>query len=368
MTPRSSHIRRVLPLLIGLLLVGCSPLRAERIAAAIGSAPAAAMGSTPTPEPQPAPQPYPQSMANGLTGDASCAAATARDATVSCKLPPKYGVPPGSPVAGLEQGVKVDIGGYALYLRCVGQGEPTVVFDSGLGASSEVWTHGFDIQDAVGASTRTCVYDRPGLGQSERRPGAVTGTSELFARELHRLLRYAGVTGPFVLAGHSVGGLDIRLYAYLYPHQVAGLVFIDSSQELQCTGQTTGFCGGAAELDGERYDLPASFVEINVRDHFRITGSLGDRPIVVLTAQNEGGRPTDANGTVSPWFLLQRLILSTSSSGVMVIAEKSDHLIPNEQPALVAYAVLQDAQAVRSGTLASCGTGYEALQGMCVAG
>ena len=117
------------------------------------------------------------------------------------------------------------VDGHRLYVHCVGNGAPTVVLVSGLGERTPSWAW---VQQAVSPSTRVCAYDRSGEGWSG---GEETGRR--FASDLHGLLRAAHVPGPYVLAGHSVGGVYALIYAARYPGDVAGLVLIDSSTPYQ---------------------------------------------------------------------------------------------------------------------------------------
>ena len=118
----------------------------------------------------------------------------------------------------------VDVGGHRLHLHCTGSGNPTVVLQPGGGDMSSVmgW-----IAPAVADHTRVCVYDRAGRGWSD--PTEATPDGEQYATDLHTLLHRAHVPGPYVLAGHSFGGLYVRIFAARYPREVAGLVLIDSA-------------------------------------------------------------------------------------------------------------------------------------------
>ena len=115
-----------------------------------------------------------------------------------------------------------DIGGRRLFLRCVGQGSPTVVFEGGL------TTDWYELQNQVASFTRVCSYDHPNGPWSRSDPAPTPRTARNFVADLHALLRMAGVRGPYVLAGHSNGGLFTQLYASTHPRQVAGLVLIDA--------------------------------------------------------------------------------------------------------------------------------------------
>ncbi|GAA2111900.1 hypothetical protein GCM10009841_35010 [Microlunatus panaciterrae] len=121
-------------------------------------------------------------------------------------------------------GQLIDVGGHRLHLHCTGSGSPTVVLEPGGGASSSDlgW-----IAPAVARDTRVCVYDRAGRGWSDATNGSQDGVH--IAADLHTLLDRAHVPGPYVLAGHSFGGLYVLNFAAQFPDQVAGLVLLDST-------------------------------------------------------------------------------------------------------------------------------------------
>lgn len=117
----------------------------------------------------------------------------------------------------------VDIGrGNRLYLLEKGSGGPTVLFESGIAATNLNWCH---IQETVSRFTHTASYDRGGLGWSS--PASTARTPCNIAIELHAMLENAGIKPPYVLVGHSFGGLVVRRYALLYPDDVVGVVLVD---------------------------------------------------------------------------------------------------------------------------------------------
>lgn len=116
----------------------------------------------------------------------------------------------------------VSIGSHRLHIRCEGNGAPAVIFDAALGASSLSWSL---VHPAVARLTRACAYDRAGFGWSET--GPLPRTAGRIADELHELLHRAGVPPPYVLVGHSFGGLGMRLLAARHRTEVAGLVLIE---------------------------------------------------------------------------------------------------------------------------------------------
>jgi pimeloyl-ACP methyl ester carboxylesterase len=118
--------------------------------------------------------------------------------------------------------------GHHLYLNCVGSGSPTVVLFSGLGEWTPNWAW---VQANVSATTRVCAFDRAGEGWSGG--NAVREDGHQLATDLHALLHVAHVPGPYVLAGHSVGGTYALVYAAQYPRQVAGVALIDSATPYQ---------------------------------------------------------------------------------------------------------------------------------------
>jgi pimeloyl-ACP methyl ester carboxylesterase len=120
----------------------------------------------------------------------------------------------------------VDVGGYRLHLNCTGNKSPTVVLIAGAGDFSFDWGL---VQPEVARFARVCSYDRPGSAWSDPGPTPRTMRQEVY--ELHTLLRAAGIKGPYVLVGHSIGGLIARVYAEQYPKEIGGMVLVDSTHE-----------------------------------------------------------------------------------------------------------------------------------------
>jgi pimeloyl-ACP methyl ester carboxylesterase len=209
----------------------------------------------------------------------------------------------------------VDIGGgRTMYLMCRGQGSPTVILEAGAGNDADTW-------DAVGLSpgsaqtallpgvaafTRVCAYDRSGTildleHRSRSDPVPMPRTAGDIVDDLHALVTAAAIPGPYVLAGHSFGGLVARLYAATYPDEVVGLVLIDAAHEDYYAAQREALSleqrmamarlaeEGPPELadypDRERLDTDTSAAQMRAA----AVSPLRPMPLIVLTH----GRPWD---------------------------------------------------------------------------
>lgn len=128
----------------------------------------------------------------------------------------------GLPAPYVSLGERVDVGGRSLYLDCRGQGTPTVVLDAGMGSGAGSWSSVFG---DLASTTRTCAYDRPGLGSSDPRGRHTLADT---TTDLRTALQVADESGPFVLVGHSHGGDYVRVFGDRYQDEVAGLVLVDS--------------------------------------------------------------------------------------------------------------------------------------------
>lgn len=128
-------------------------------------------------------------------------------------------------------GKLVDIGGRKMHLDCRGSGSPTVVFESGLGSGGSTdWRL---VQDKIATVTRACSYDRAGIMWSDGKSTPQDGAA--VADDLHATLSRAGITGPLVLVGHSIGGPYTTIYTAKFGDQVAGLVLVDPTHPDQIT-------------------------------------------------------------------------------------------------------------------------------------
>jgi pimeloyl-ACP methyl ester carboxylesterase len=228
----------------------------------------------------------------------------------------------------------VDVGGYRLAMFCSGKGAPTVVMESGFGWGGSAFGR---VQTKVEKTTRFCVYDRAGIGLSERRkpPGPVPAVRVV--EDLHALLQGAGIKPPYVLGGWSLGAFFVRLYTKHYPDEVLGLVTLDGTP----FGLPPPIQGGDLLDNGaEGYYLAAADAEVAA------SPSLGARPLIVLT-HNVRIPPQDP--VEAMWLNAQKRVARLSTSSILVRADLSGHGISMNQPNLSAEALRQVIAAVRAG-------------------
>ena len=124
----------------------------------------------------------------------------------------------------IQPGQLVDIGGRHINMQCAGAGKPTVILLSGIFSWSVVW---YKTQPVIAQKTRVCAFDRAAYGFSDpaSRPQIVSDVVE----DLHKALQAGSITGPYVLVGNSLGGLETRVYAQRWPEEVVGMILVDTS-------------------------------------------------------------------------------------------------------------------------------------------
>jgi pimeloyl-ACP methyl ester carboxylesterase len=252
---------------------------------------------------------------------------------------------------------RADIGGYELAYECVGEGEPTVILEAGLGAAGTNEFIGFI--DRVADRTRVCTYDRAGTDVSDDRPEGEHVTAALMAEELHRLLDVLKIKLPVVLVGHSYGGMPVRAFEGAYPDDVAGMVLIDVSSEPEVPVYERLDAG--PWIDGsDRIDIRATVRELHA------AGDLGDLPLVVVTA---GIIEDEWLATVPKLASRAQVRLAGLSSNAMqVVATDSGHFVHREAPDVVLAAIEQVVEAARSGSpLAACAEVFGSMDATCVA-
>jgi pimeloyl-ACP methyl ester carboxylesterase len=121
-------------------------------------------------------------------------------------------------------GQMVNINGHMMHITCAGEGSPTIILEAGAFSFSTEW---YWVQQQLATTNRVCSYDRAGNGWSEPVPGLRDGLH--IVRELHSLLQAANVSGPYVMVGHSLGGVTNPIFAAQYPEEVLGMVLVDSA-------------------------------------------------------------------------------------------------------------------------------------------
>ncbi|HEX8598892.1 MAG TPA: alpha/beta hydrolase [Chloroflexia bacterium] len=253
----------------------------------------------------------------------------------------------------------VDIGGRRLFIRCMGEGSPTVILEHGMGTESGSWAR---VQQAVAGFTRVCAFDRAGRGTSD--PATKPRTSDDMVADLHALLTNAQVPGPYILAGNSLGGFNARIFAHKYPDEVVGLVLVDSMHQDQFTRVEQALPPERPE-DPEEFKAfrksftqdykdpalnPEGFDQLTSHEQARAVTSLGDLPMIVLAASEFRMRIPDPRfGTYmhNMWHELQRDLARLSSNSKFVAVENSGHFIQIDQPQVVADAIRELVEQVR---------------------
>lgn len=293
-------------------------------------------------------------------------------------------------------GRSVDIGGRSLNIFCSGQGSPVVILESGNGEPGYAWS---EIQPEIASFTESCWFDRAGEGWSD--PGPFPRTSAATSTELHELLHRAGIPPPYVLVGHSLGGLNARVYDGMYPNDVAGAVLVDAAHEdepkrapafmlghtpsrslwrpIWILGQTARQLG-ILRLLTPREQLPPDPAQ-RTRDQiiralrqqpkaiavqFDATlpesyaqaanaGGFGDRPLIVLTAGNidTSAHPTEEDREFvayrQVWMHeIQPKLARLSTHGRQIIVARSGHEIPRDAPDAVIAAAREVVVALRT--------------------
>lgn len=286
-----------------------------------------------------------------------------------------------------QVGRSVDIGGRSLNIFCSGEGRPAVIFDSGNDSPGYAWS---DIQPEVAKLTRACWFDRAGYGWSD--PGPFPTTSAASSKDLHELLHRAGIPAPYILVGHSLGGLNARVYNGMYPSDVAGAVLVDAAHEDEPRRAPPAMLGrtvsrawwhpiwivgqlarrvGLLRLMRPHVTLPAdpaARTREEIVQALRVqpktiatqfdpsapdsyaeaerAGGFGDRPLIVLTRGRVSmpPNPTDVDRQLAAYELvwqheIQPKLARLSTRGRQVIVAQSGHDIPDEAPDAVIAAV-----------------------------
>ena len=277
------------------------------------------------------------------------------------------------------RGELVDVGPYRLHLECTGSGAPTVVLEPGAGASAASlgW-----IAPTVARDTRVCVYDRAGRGWSDPAPSPPDGAQ--IATDLHTLLGRAHVPGPYVLAGHSFGGLYVMSFAARYPEQVAGMILVDSTApstapvspgrvgSYSVVRHVSALLSATSRLGLGRLIARSGFSDLppRSRDEARASaatamemGSFVDEYGVASRSTREAGELTDLDGkplivltadrgSLDGWMADQDELATLSTNSLHRVVPGSTHqsLLENpEHAAAVSRAIHQVVRSVRAG-------------------
>ena len=262
--------------------------------------------------------------------------------------------------SGPAPGVLVPVGSHSLHVRCVGPAgqRPTVILEAGGGAYSTVWSR---VQDLLATRVRTCAYDRAGLGWSQPGPAPRTMTQEVF--ELHNLLQAAKIPAPYVLVGHSIGGLLVRLYTEQYGKDVIGLVLVDPTHEsnvlfnlrvnrwVRIRELATGRAVPKPRHEGtvsKGYNPDDDYLAEEMQQMFLSrqanSQSLGNRPLIVLAAAKPGDPPPGTTQEFASQLGHEKDeqkadLAKLSANSKLVRDPSSGHHIYADNPQLVAGAI-----------------------------
>jgi pimeloyl-ACP methyl ester carboxylesterase len=233
---------------------------------------------------------------------------------------------------------KVDLGGHSLQLLIGGQGSPAVIFEGGFGTGIASWS---TVQKDVAAFAQTVSYDRAGLGQSD--PGPKPRSAKQIATELHAALEKSGVKPPYVMVGHSFGGIYVRVFADMYPKEVVGMVLIDPSQESfndwLIKNQPDRLKAAQSEIAKAGPGVQAEFAAVDTSySQARVAKVPGGIPVTLLTATEDETMPAEARKF---WIEKHKEWLATVPGSKHIVVEKASHFIQAQQPALVIDAIKQ---------------------------
>lgn len=238
----------------------------------------------------------------------------------------------------------IELDGYALYSRSTGVGKPAELFESGLGDVSGIWHL---VEPIVAEHTHTIVYDRAGVGRSSKATTPRTFTN--IVADLSQVLEQLSVEPPYILVGHSLGGLLVRLYAASHPKAVAGLVLVDSPHEQQTEAARTmlspqawGLLSGFWSQNPEEIDVAAEMSQLTT------LSTRPDMPVIVLAATMFRSPPLalpkeivqeieHVATHVFPPF--QTKLLETSTCGQLIRVAGADHYIQLQRPDVVIEAI-----------------------------
>lgn len=228
----------------------------------------------------------------------------------------------------------VQISGCKLYAKLIGHnnGKATIVMDAGYGDYSKAWE---SVINEVSMLSDVFIYDRAGLGKSES--SSNRRTSREMVKELNGLLNEAEIKPPYILVGHSFGGVNTRLYATEYHTEVCGLILVDSTPE----NYRERFLPTMPEELQQAYNNQFVY-EGNYDEFIESLNQLKEArrklnvPLIVLSA---GKKAHYSEESQVLWNEMQKEILGISSNGKFIIAENSAHYIQNDEPEIIVSAI-----------------------------
>ena len=271
------------------------------------------------------------------------------------------------------------VDGYEMHIDCRGEGSPAVVLEA---AASAPWSLWREVQPELSRTTRVCSYDRAGHGWSEPRNG--NRDAETIVRELHSLLDQARVNRPFIIAGHSAGGVYVREYAREFPAEVAGVVMIDSSSPQQfdelpgaraayeedkrdakrelwedrlrvwsgwerligrCSVSAKDYPGWAGQYDAmacrpgyvDTDESELNYFEDSCHEAGRLT-TFDNMPLLVISRDPDLRRADMSERLIAQqpvWNREQAALKSVSSRSWRVVARNSGHMVPLDRPDVI---------------------------------
>lgn len=228
----------------------------------------------------------------------------------------------------------LQINDFKLYAKfyCENYGKPTVIMDAGYGDNSETWD---SVIEDISMFTSVLIYDRAGLGKSA--PSSNPRTSREMVKELKTLLIESGIQPPYILVGHSFGGVNMRIYATENENEVVGLVLVDSTPE----DYRERFLPTMSQVFQQAYNKQFVY-ECNYDEFMESLNQLKETrkkievPLIVLSAGNKAHYTKESQEL---WNEMQREILEISYNGELIIVENSNHYIQREEPDVVIQAI-----------------------------
>lgn len=233
---------------------------------------------------------------------------------------------------------KVDVGGHGLQVLAGGQGSPAVIFEGGFGTGIASWS---TVQRDVAALAQTFSYDRAGIGQSD--PGPKPRSAKQIAAELHMALEKSGVKPPYVMVGHSFGGIYVRVFADMYPREVVGMVLIDPSQESfndwLKKNEPDRVKAAQSNMSKEREGVQAEFAAVDTSyEQARLAKVPAGIPVTILSATEDERLPAEAQKV---WIEKHKEWAGTVPASKHIVLEKTTHFIQVQHPALVLDTIKQ---------------------------